>query len=106
MPGTSDDEDGNACPFSAPACIGHRGHFGGGKPPPPTVLLMQHSGPLAYVEQKAPCHRTVRQGGGAEEKAVSRGRIEGKHREGLSGLWITIGKFDGILVSGSVDDLG
>ena len=49
MPRTSGDEDGNAGTFSAPACPGHRGHFGGGKLSPPTVPPMRHSGPLAYI---------------------------------------------------------
>ena len=106
MHGPSGDEDGVAGPFSAPACPGHRGRFGGGKPPPSTVPLMQHSGPLTCVERKAPCHRTVRQGGGAEEKAVSRGGIEGELGEGLSVLWRTFGKCDGVQVSGKVDDDG
>ena len=35
MPRTISNEDGNAGPFSAPACPGHRGHFGGGKLPHP-----------------------------------------------------------------------
>ena len=65
LPWISDDEDGDAGPFYAPACPGHRGHFGGGKTPPPTVPLMQHDGSLACVERKAPCHHTVRQRGGA-----------------------------------------
>ena len=62
MPRTSGDQDGDAGTFSAPACPGYRGHFGGGKHPPPTVPPMQHAGPLAYTERKAPCHRTLRQG--------------------------------------------
>ena len=33
----------------------------------------------------------MRQGGGAEEKAVSGGGIEGELGEGLSGLWRTCG---------------
>ena len=47
--------------------------------PPPTVPPMQHYGPLEYTEQKEPCHRTVRQGSGEEEAAVSGGGIEGEH---------------------------
>ena len=34
MPRTISDKDGDAGPFSVPACPGHRGHFGGGKNPP------------------------------------------------------------------------
>ena len=83
MTRTSGDKDGDTGKFSAPACPGHRGHSGGGKPPPPTVPLMRHAGPLAYTEQKAPCHRTVHQGSGSKEAAVSRGGIEGDHGEGL-----------------------
>ena len=83
MPRTIGDEDGDASPFSAPACPGHRGLFGEGKPLPPTVPLMRHGGPLAYTKQKAPCHRTVRQGSRSKEAAVSRGGVEGEHREGL-----------------------
>ena len=75
--------DGNAGPFYAQVCTGHRGHFGGGKHPPPTMPLMQHAGALAYTERKAPCYRTVFQGSGAEETAVIGGEIEGEHREGL-----------------------
>ena len=67
---------------------------------------MRHAVPLACVEQKPPCHRTVRQGGGAEEKAVSRGGIEEELGEGLSGQWKTFGKCDGVQVSGKVDDSG
>ena len=47
---------------------------------------MRHADPLACVERKVPCHLTVRQGGGAEEKVVSGGGIEGELKEGLSGL--------------------
>ena len=65
--------------------------------------LMQHASPLACVERKAPCHRTVLQGGGAEEKAVSRGGFEGELREGLSGLWRTFEKCDDVQVSGKGD---
>ena len=67
----------------APACPGHCGHFGGGKYPPPTVPPMRYAGTLAYTEQKATCHHTLSQGGGAEEAAVSGGGIEGEHGEGL-----------------------
>ena len=81
MPRTSDNEDGDAGTFHAPACTGYRGNFGGGKHPPPTVPPMQHAGPLAYTERKAPCHRTVLQGIGAGEAAVSRGGIEVEHGE-------------------------
>ena len=45
-------------------------------------------------------------GGGAEEKAVSGGGIEGELGEGLSGLWKTFGKCDGVQVSGKGDDGG
>ena len=82
MPGRIGDEDGDAGTFSAPACPGHPGHFVGWKPPPPTVPPMRHAGPLVYAERKVPCHRTVCQGGGAEEKAVSGVGIEGEHGEG------------------------
>ena len=54
MPRTSGDEDGDAGPFSAPVCPGHRGHFGEGELPPPTVPPMGHAGLLAHTEQKAP----------------------------------------------------
>ena len=83
MPGASGDEDVKAGTFYAPACPGHRGHFGGGKPPAPTVPPMQHSVPLACVEHNSTFHCTVRQGGGAEEKAVSGGIIDGEIGEGL-----------------------
>ena len=83
MPGTSGNEDGDAGSFYAPAFPGHHGHFGVGKPPPPTVPPIQHAGPLAYTEQKAPCHCTVRQGSGAIEAAVSGGGFEGEHGEVL-----------------------
>ena len=75
MPRTSGDEDGDAGTFSAPACPGHRGHFGGGKIPPPTVPPMRHTSPLVYTEQKAPWHPTVCQGIGAKEAVVSGGVI-------------------------------
>ena len=83
MPRTSGDEDDDAGTFYAPSCPGHLGNFGGGKHPPPTVPLMQHAGTLAYTERKAPCHRAVSRGSGAEETAVTRGGIEGEHSEGL-----------------------
>ena len=106
MHGTSGNEDGDAGPFYAPACLEHRGHFGGGKPSPPTVPPMRYAGPLEYVEQEALCHCTVRQGGVAEDKAVRGGGIGGEPGEGLSGLWRTFGKCDGIQVSGKGDDGG
>ena len=34
---------------------------------------MRNDGPLACYERKAPCHRPVGQGGGAEDKEVSGG---------------------------------
>ena len=77
MTRTSDDEDGDAGPFSIPACPGHRSNFGGGEPPPTTVPPIRHAGPLAYTEQKEPYHRTLFQGSGAKEAAVSGGRVEG-----------------------------
>ena len=83
IPRTSGDKDGDAGTFYVPACPGHHGCFGGGKHTPPTVTLMRHAGPLAYTEQKSPCHRTVREGSGLEKAAVSGGGIEGEHGEGL-----------------------
>ena len=83
MPRTSGDEDGDAGTFYAPACPGHCGHFGGGKHPPPTVPPIQHAVPLACIKQKSPFRRTVRQGSGVEEAAVSGGVIEEEHRERL-----------------------
>ena len=106
MPGMSGDEDGDAGPFSVPSCTGHHGRFRGRDPPPTMVPLMRHAGLLTCVERKSPCHRTVHQGGGAEEKAVSGGGIEGELGEGLSGLWRTFGKCDGVKVSGKGDDGG
>ena len=79
MPRTSGNKGGNAGSFSTPAFPGHHGNFGGEKPPPPTVPPTRHAGPMAYTEQKAPCHRTVRYGSGAEEAAVSGGGVEGEH---------------------------
>ena len=75
-------------------------------PPPPMVSPMRHAGPLACVERKAPCNRIVLQGGGAEEKAVDGGGIDIDLGEGLSGLWKTFGKCDGVQVSGKGDDGG
>ena len=83
MPRMSGDKDSDAGTFYAPTCTGHRGHFGGGKHPPPMVPPMRYAGPLAYTEQNAPCHHTVRQGSGEEEAAVSGVRIKGYHGEGL-----------------------
>ena len=57
-------------------------------------------------EQKSPCHRTVRQGVGAEEKSVNVEVIGEYLREGISGLWRTFVKCDGIQVSGKGDDGG
>ena len=103
---TSGDKGGDAGPFSVPSCPVHRGNFGGGKPTLPMVPPMQHSGPLAYVERKAPCHLTVFQRGGAEDKTVSGGGIAGEHGEVLLGLWRTFGKCDGVYLSGTCDDRG
>ena len=64
MPSTSGDKDGDVGKFYAPACPGHRVHFGGRKDPPPTSPPMQHADPLAFTERKAPCHHTVRQESG------------------------------------------
>ena len=86
MPRTIGNDDGDVSPFSAPSCLGHRVHFEGGKPPLPTVPSIRNADPLACVEGKVPCHHTVRQGGGAEEKVVSGGGIEGDLKEVLSGL--------------------
>ena len=66
MPGPSGNEDGDAGPFTIPACPGHRVNSGGGKPPPPMVHPMPHVGPPAGTERKAPCHSSVRQGSGAK----------------------------------------
>ena len=106
IPRTSGDEDGNAGTFYAPECTGKYGHFGGEKPPPPTVPLVRHTGHLMYTEQKAPCHRTVRQGSGSEEKEVSGGGIEGEHGEGLSGLWRTFGNVIAFIYLGRVMTAG
>ena len=83
IPRTSSNEDGYAGTFFVPACPVHRGYFVGGKYPPPTVPPMQHAGPLVYTERKVPCHRTVRQGRGAENAVVSGRGVEVEHREGL-----------------------
>ena len=106
MHGKSGDKDGDAGPFSAPECLGHRGNFLGGKHSPPTVPPMRCAGPLACIERKAPCQCTVCQGGGVEEKAVRGGGILGELREGLSGLWRTFEKCDGVQVSGKGDVVG
>ena len=74
--------------------------------PPPMVPPMRHAGTLACVERKEPRHCTVRQGGGAEDKAVSGGGIEEELGEGLSGLWRTFGKCDGVQVYIKGDDGG
>ena len=73
MPRPSGDEDGDAGPFTTPACPGHRGHFVGRKPPPPTVPPMQHYVTPACTECKAPCHCTMRHGSGVKEAVASRG---------------------------------
>ena len=54
MPGPSGDEDGDAGPFTIPACPGHRGHYGGEKPPSPTVHPIRHANPLAGTERQSP----------------------------------------------------
>ena len=94
----------NAGTFSTPGFLGNHGNFGGGKPTPPTVPPMWHAGPLASAERKSPCHCTVRQGGGAEERVLSGGGSEGELGEGLSGLWRTFGKCDGVQVYRNVGD--
>ena len=83
MPRTSGNKDGNAGKFYAPECPVHHGYLGERKHHPLRVSLMRNSDHLAYTEQKAPCHCTVRQGIRAEEAAVSGGGIEGDHREPL-----------------------
>ena len=67
---------------------------------------MQHAGPLEFSEKKAPCHCPVRQRGGAEDKVASGRGTVGDLREGLSGLWLSFGEFDGVQVSGEGDDGG
>ena len=104
LSGTRDDEDVNADTLYPPACPGYCGRFEGGKPPPPTVTPMQYSGPLACYEWEAPWHRPVRPGGGSEANAVGRGGTAGDLGEGLSGLWRTFGKCDGVQISGKGDD--
>ena len=64
--------------------------------PPPTVTPMRHSGPLAYTERKAPCHRTVRHASGAKEAVASGGGAEGDNREVLIGIRGAAGKCDGV----------
>ena len=59
-------EDGGAGSFSALACLGNRGYFGGGEPPATTVPSIVNDDPLACIERKAPFHRTVLQGVGVE----------------------------------------
>ena len=77
-----------------------------GNTPPPTVPPMRCAGPLACIERKAPCQCTVCQGGGVEEKAFRGGGILGELREGLSGLWRTFEKCDGVQVYSKGDDGG
>ena len=69
-------------------------------------MTMRHAGPLACSEQKAPCHRPVRQGGGAEEKVDRGGVTAGDIIEGLSGLWCSFGECGGVQVSGESDNGG
>ena len=103
---TSSNKDSDAFTFSALACPGHLVHFGGGKYTPHKVTPIQHAVPLVCVEWDTPYYRTLRQGGGAKEKAVIGGRIEGELGEGLSGLWITFGKCDRVQVYGKGNDGG
>ena len=67
---------------------------------------MCHAGPLACSEKKAPCHRPVRQGGGAEDKVASGGGTMGYIVEGISGLWCSFEECDSVQVSGEDDDDG
>ena len=67
---------------------------------------MQHAGPPAGTERKAPWHISVRQGSGAEEAAASRVRAEGELREGLQGIWGAAGEFNGVLIPGTGVDGG
>ena len=80
------DTDGNESAFLQPACLGHRGHLGGGKPPTPKVITMQHAGPVAGPQWEAPQHRNMQERGGTEETADSGVRTERKEGEGLRGL--------------------
>ena len=68
------------------------------------VTPMQHAGPLACYKRKAPCHRPVGQGGGAEDKEVSGEGTAGELREGLPGLWCSFVEYDDVQVSGEGDD--
>ena len=77
------NSDGQAGSFYVPACPGNCGNFGGGKPPPTVVTPMRHDVTLDYTEWKEPCYRTVLQGSGAKDAAVSGGGVEGYHGEGL-----------------------
>ena len=98
MPGPSGDKDGNAGALPAPACLRHRGHYGGGKPPPPTVFLMQHSVPPARPERQAPGHGSVCQGSRAEEAAARRGGDDGELGAGLQAIRGTYKEFFGIWI--------
>ena len=77
--GQSGDKDGNAGALRAPACPRHRGDSGGRKIPSPTVRPVQHASPPAGVEQAAPGHSAVQEGGGTEEMTAGRGRDAGEY---------------------------
>ena len=69
-------------------------------------LALIHAGALSLYKQEEPCHRPVIQGGGKEAKEYGGGGTVGDIGEDLSSLWWTIGKCDGVQISGNCVDGG
>ena len=86
MSGTGGDADGNEVKFPILTCQVHYDHTGGGHPPPPTVTPMRHDGDMEGLKWASHHHRSVCQGGVAEEMAAGRRGNAGDPGEGLSGL--------------------
>ena len=70
--------------------LAHPGHCGdtvGGKLPPPTVPSVQHTCAVVVRERYSPAHRSVQEGGGAEETALGSRGGKGIRIKGVQRLW-------------------
>ena len=85
------DTDGNVGSFLSTACPGYRHHIVGGKPLPHTLPPMEHVGDLACTKKEAPRHCPVIQEGGEEDPTAGRRGDAIDYREGLTGIWETVG---------------
>ena len=83
-----------------------------------TVVILEEGNPPTHgapnatcwsptgTERQAPCHRSVRQGSGAEEAAASRGGAEVDLVEVLRGIQGAAGECNGLSLPGTGVDSG